>query len=90
METPFEIVKYFFRLSSKNNVYEALITENLYENILCDSLVNETNYQSVFEYLWGRDTVKVIVEADSFSENIVAIGPEDNKEWQYEFQKYHI
>lgn len=82
------MLKYFFRLPTAKKIYEGLITEELYEGIIRDIpfTTNEIKCQKIFEYLFGKDTVRVIVEDD----NIVAIGPEENKEWQYEFQKYHV
>ena len=54
---------------------------------MCDTFAtDDVKCQKIFEYLYGKDTVRVITE----DEDIVAIGPEENKEWQYEFQKYHI
>lgn len=82
------ILKYFFRLPTKEHTYEALITEQLYEGICRDVKFSpdEIKTYSVFEYLFGKDTVRVYFEDDY----IIAVGPEENKEWQYEFQKYHV
>lgn len=82
------MLKYLFRLPTKDKVYESLITEQLYEGICRDIpfAPEEIKDQRVYEYLYGKDTIRVISEDDQ----IVAVGPEDNKEWQYEFQKYHI
>ena len=82
------MIKYLFRLPTVRKVYEGLITEELYEGILRDIpfATGDVKCQKIFEYLCGKDTVRVITE----DEDIVAIGPEENKEWQYEFQKYHV
>ncbi len=82
------MIKYLFRLPTVRKVYEGLITEELYEGILRDIpfATGDVKCQKIFEYLYGKDTVRVITE----DEDIVAIGPEENKEWQYEFQKYHV
>lgn len=82
------MLKYLFRLPTKNKVYESLITEQLYEGICRDIpfTSEEIKDQRIYEYLYGKDTIRVISEDDQ----IVAVGPEDNKEWQYEFQKYHV
>lgn len=81
-------LKYFFRLPTKNQVYEGLITEQLFEGICRDIPFKNEDIkdQRIYEYLYGKDTIRVIVE----NESIIAVGPEDNKEWQYEFQKYHV
>lgn len=82
------MIKYLFRLPTVRKVYEGLITEELYEGILRDIpfTTSDVKCQKIFEYLYGKDTVRVITE----DKDIVAIGPEENKEWQYEFQKYHV
>ncbi len=82
------VLKYLFRLPTKNHTYEALIPQSLFEGILRDIPFTNDEYhsQKVCEYLFGKDTVRVFIEDNA----IVAIGPEENKEWQYEFQKYHI
>lgn len=82
------MIKYLFRLPTARKVYEGLITEELYEGILRDIpfATGDVKCQKIFEYLYGKDTVRVITE----DKDIIAIGPEENKEWQYEFQKYHI
>ena len=88
--TSASMLKYLFRLPTKNKTYEALITEQLFEGICKDIpfTTDEIVSQRVYEYLYGKDTIRVFVEDDG--ENILAIGPEENKEWQYEFQKYHV
>ena len=82
------MIKYLFRLPTARKVYEGLITEELYEGILRDIpfATGDVKCQKIFEYLYGKDTVRVITE----DKDIIATGPEENKEWQYEFQKYHI
>lgn len=94
VDREFETIKYFFRLPTKCNVYEALITEQLYEGIRRDNYfdTNDIKFQAVYEYIFGKDTIRVISEYNLFhkDEKIVAIGPEENEEWQYEFQKYHV
>lgn len=82
------MLKYLFRLPAKDKVYESLITEQLYEGICKDIpfTSDEIKDQRIYEYLYGKDTIRVITEDDQ----IIAVGPEDNKEWQYEFQKYHV
>lgn len=82
------MIKYLFRLPTARKVYEGLITEELYEGILRDIpfATGDVKCQKIFEYLYGKDTVRVITE----DKDIIAIGPEENKEWQYEFQKYHV
>lgn len=82
------MLKYLFRLPTKNKVYESLITEQLYEGICRDIpfAPGDIKDQRVYEYLYDKDTIRVISEDDQ----IVAVGPENNKEWQYEFQKYHV
>lgn len=82
------MIKYLFRLPTPKRVYEGLITKELYEGILRDIpfTPKEIKNQKIFEYLYGKDTIKVIVEEN----DIFAVGPEESKEWQYEFQKYHI
>lgn len=82
------MIKYLFRLPTAKKVYEGLITEELYEGILRDIpfATGDVKCQKIFEYLYGKDTVRVITE----DKDIIAIGPEENKEWQYEFQKYHV
>lgn len=82
------MIKYLFRLPTARKVYEGLITKELYEGILRDIpfATGDVKCQKIFEYLYGKDTIRVITE----DKDIVAIGPEENKEWQYEFQKYHV
>lgn len=82
------MIKYLFRLPTEKKIYEGLITEELYEGVIRDIpfATNEIKCQKIFEYLFGKDTIRVIIEDNS----IIAIGPEENKEWQYEFQKYHV
>lgn len=82
------LVKYLFRLPTKDKIYETLIPASLFQGLLMDIPFKDKDYknQKVYEYLFGKDTVKVFVE----DETIVAIGPEENKEWQYEFQKLHV
>ena len=94
VDNEFETIKYFFRLPTKYNVYEGLITEQLYEGIRRDNYfdTNDIKFQAVYEYIFGKDTIRVISECSLFhkDEKIVAIGPEENEEWQNEFQRYHI
>ena len=85
-------VKYLFRLPTRTKVYEGMITEQLYKGLLQDIPFNadEIKNHQIFEYLYGKDTIRVTVETTLDNKSIiVAIGPEENKEWQYEFQKYH-
>lgn len=95
IEEDHPMVKYFFRLPTPKNIYEGLITEQLYNGIIKDISFapEDIKYQQVYEYLFGKDTIRVVSELDMTltkeSNIIVAIGPEENKEWQYEFQKYH-
>lgn len=93
IDKDYSSLKYLFRLPTKDNVYESMITEQLWSNILLDNSFNDSEYkfQLVYEYLFGKDTIRVISELDLFGdEKIIAVGPEENKEWQYEFQKYHV
>ena len=82
-------IKYLFRLPAKDKTYEGLITEELFEGILFDNLYEDMKFQNVYEYLIGKDTVRVFAESENDHLCVYAIGPEDGKEWQIEFQKYH-
>lgn len=87
-------VKYVFRIIAcdTNKVYEAMITQQLYDGILADpSFADCKSYiYSKFEYLYGKDTIVVYCEKFSDQDLIYADGPKDNKEWQYDFHKFHI
>ena len=87
-ETNFSTVKYMFRIPTKNQTYETLITEQNYEGILRDVSfsLDDIRITSIYEYIFGKYTIRVFVEDNE----IVATGPEECKEWQYEFQKYHV
>ena len=69
-----------------------MITQQLYEEILSDpTLMNcKSRTYSKFEYLYGKDTITVYSEKVNDEELFYADGPKDNKEWQYDFHKYHI
>ena len=86
--------KYFFRLPTKDRTYEALITKELYEGICRDIHFedHEVKLYVIYEYLFGKDTVRVVVETEVGKDKhiIYAVGPVENKDWQIEFQKYHI
>lgn len=88
------MMKFFFRLPTKYNVYEAMITKDLYEGINRDISFNsdEIEERMKYDYLFGKDTVHVFVQYDKTRKKdiIIAMGPAENKEWQYEFQKYHL
>lgn len=77
-----------FRIPTKNQTYETLITEQNYEGILRDVSfsLDDIRITSIYEYIFGKYTIRVFVEDNE----IVATGPEECKEWQYEFQKYHV
>lgn len=81
-------IKYFFRLPTKEKNYEALITKDFYDNVCRDIHFedDEIKIQSVAKYLFGKDTITVYLDNGM----LIATGPDENKEWQYEFQKYHI
>ena len=80
--------KYVIRVVSPTNTYEAMIPYSVYEGILGDrDIKTECRMVSRYEYLYGKDTVYVYQEGIKC---IYAEGPEDNKEWQYDFHKYHI
>lgn len=85
-------VKYLFRIVTDSKVHESMITQQLYEEILADSaFMNcKSRTYSKFEYLYGKDTITVYSEKMNDKELFYAEGPKDNKEWQYDFQKYHI
>ena len=93
IDKDYSSLKYLFRLPTKYNVYEAMITKQLWDGILLNNSFSNSDYKSqfIYEYLFGKDTIRVISELDLFGDSkIIAIGPEENKEWQYEFQKYHV
>ena len=76
-------VKYLFRLPTRTKVYEGLLQDIPFNT-------DEIKNHQIFEYLYGKDTIRVIIETTLDNKPvIIAIGPEENKEWQYEFQKYH-
>ena len=85
-------VKYLFRIITGNKVHESMITQQLYEEILADPelMKSKSRTYSKFEYLYGKDTITVYSEKMNDKELFYAEGPKDNKEWQYDFQKYHI
>ena len=85
-------VKYLFRIVTDSKVHESMITQQLYEEILSDpELMNcKSRTYSKFEYLYGKDTITVYSEKVNDEELFYADGPKDNKEWQYDFHKYHI
>lgn len=93
-EDPSKILtKYLFRLPTEHKTYEGLITKELYEGLLRDISFTkeEINCHTVWEYFFGLYTVRVYqdIQGEEIS-NCYAVGPEKEKEWQYEFQKYHI
>ena len=85
-------VKYLFRIITDSKVHESMITQQLYEEILADPelMKSKSRTYSKFEYLYGKDTITVYSEKMNDRELFYAEGPKDNKEWQYDFQKYHI
>lgn len=85
-------VKYLFRIVTNSKVREAMITRQLYEEILADPefMKCKSRTYSKFEYLYGKDTITVYSERINDEDLFYADGPKDNKEWQYDFQKYHI
>lgn len=93
-EHTYSFVEYFFRIFTGKNSYESLITQSLYESIMKDISFkeNEFFYQEVYEYLFGKKTIRVLKKyhKENPIPTIVAIGPKEDEEWQYEFQKYHI
>ena len=62
-------------------------------DVIEDEYYEKEKQGYVYEYMYGKDTVRVFIEfANDQTVNPCtrAVGPEENKEWQYEFQKYHI
>ena len=90
-------MKYFFRLPTKFQTYESLVTENFYESVIrnTDFKPEEIISRASYKYLYGKDTITVFSEYETdyknnISRSIIATGPEENKEWQYDFHKFHI
>lgn len=82
------LIKYLMQISINGHNYETLITYNLYDNILSELNTSEIKHRHIYEYLFGKDTIRVVSESDFPKGTIVAIGPDYNKLWQKEFSKY--
>ena len=78
--------QYFLRCINTCTPFDIMIPRQAY--VLLKENIKESNslviYCNIYEYIYGKDTIKVYEYADK----IEAIGEVNNKEWQEDFKNY--
>ena len=80
--------QYFLRCINTRTLFDVMIPRQAYvllkENIKMKEPNSLVIYCNIYEYIYGKDTIKVYEYADK----IEAIGEVNNKEWQEDFKNY--